>query len=41
MSASAKILVVDDEPKNVKLLADVLAVRGYRRPGDDNRRFWG
>ena len=29
MSASAKILVVDDEPKNVKLLADVLAVKGY------------
>ena len=27
---SAHILVVDDVPKNVKLLADVLAVRGYR-----------
>ena len=24
-----KILVVDDEPKNVKLLADILAARGY------------
>ena len=27
---SAHILVVDDAPKNVKLLADVLAMRGYR-----------
>jgi adenylate cyclase len=27
---SAHILVVDDVPKNVKLLADVLAVKGYR-----------
>lgn len=27
---SAHILVVDDIPKNVKLLADVLAARGYR-----------
>jgi adenylate cyclase len=27
---TAHILVVDDVPKNVKLLADVLAVRGYR-----------
>jgi adenylate cyclase len=26
---SAKILVVDDTPRNVKLLADVLAVKGY------------
>ena len=29
MSALAKILVVDDQPKNVKLLADVLAGKGY------------
>ncbi len=28
--ASAKILVVDDVPLNVKLLADLLAVHGYR-----------
>jgi len=27
---SAHVLVVDDVPKNVKLLADVLAVKGYR-----------
>ena len=26
----AQILVVDDVAKNVKLLADVLAVKGYR-----------
>jgi adenylate cyclase len=26
---AAKILVVDDTPSNVKLLADVLGVRGY------------
>ncbi len=25
----AKILVVDDTPKNVKLLADILKVKGY------------
>ena len=29
MSPPAKILVVDDIPKNVKLLADILAVKGY------------
>jgi class 3 adenylate cyclase/CheY-like chemotaxis protein len=29
MSAPAKILVVDDTPQNVKLLADLLAVKGY------------
>ncbi len=29
MSAAAKILVVDDTPQNVKLLADLLAVKGY------------
>jgi adenylate cyclase len=29
MSAQAKILVVDDTPQNVKLLADLLAVKGY------------
>ena len=29
MSAAAKILVVDDTPQNVKLLADLLAARGY------------
>jgi adenylate cyclase len=29
MSAAAKILVVDDTPANVKLLADLLAVKGY------------
>jgi class 3 adenylate cyclase/CheY-like chemotaxis protein len=29
MSAPAKILVVDDTPANVKLLADLLAVTGY------------
>jgi adenylate cyclase len=29
MNISAKILVVDDTPRNVKLLADVLAVKGY------------
>jgi class 3 adenylate cyclase len=29
MSTPAKILVVDDNPKNVKLLADVLTVKGY------------
>jgi len=29
MSTPAKILVVDDTPKNVKLLADILAVKGY------------
>src|SRR5258707_15290811 len=29
MSSPAKILVVDDTPKNVKLLADLLAVKGY------------
>jgi len=29
VSALAKILVVDDQPKNVKLLADVLAGKGY------------
>ena len=29
MSTAAKVLVVDDTPNNVKLLADVLAVRGY------------
>ena len=29
MTAPAKILVVDDLPQNVKLLADLLAVKGY------------
>ena len=29
MSAPSRILVVDDTPSNVKLLGDVLAVRGY------------
>ena len=29
MIRAAKILVVDDTPKNVKLLADLLAVKGY------------
>jgi adenylate cyclase len=29
MSAPAKILVVDDLPQNVKLLADLLSVKGY------------
>lgn len=29
MNIPAKILVVDDTPKNVKLLADVLAAKGY------------
>ena len=29
MSAPAKVLVVDDTPNNVKLLADVLGVKGY------------
>ena len=29
MSTAAKILVVDDTPHNVKLLADLLAVKGY------------
>ncbi|MGE5307075.1 MAG: adenylate/guanylate cyclase domain-containing protein [Alphaproteobacteria bacterium] len=29
MNIPAKILVVDDTPKNVKLLADLLAVKGY------------
>jgi class 3 adenylate cyclase len=29
MSAPAKVLVVDDTPNNVKLLADILAAKGY------------
>ena len=29
MSTSAKVLVVDDTPHNVKLLADLLSVKGY------------
>jgi adenylate cyclase len=29
MNTPAKILVVDDTPRNVKLLADLLAVKGY------------
>jgi class 3 adenylate cyclase len=29
MTAPAKLLVVDDTPRNVKLLADLLAVKGY------------
>jgi len=29
MNSPAKILVVDDTPRNVKLLADLLTVRGY------------
>ena len=36
MSTAAKVLVVDDTPNNVKLLADVLAARrvyrGHHRP---------
>ena len=30
MSASAKLLVVDDTPMNVKMLADILAFKGYQ-----------
>jgi len=30
LNTPSKILVVDDTPKNVKLLADVLTVKGYR-----------
>jgi class 3 adenylate cyclase len=30
MTAGAKVLVVDDTPHNVKLLADLLAVKGYQ-----------
>ncbi len=30
MNSPAKILVVDDTPRNVKLLADLLTVKGYR-----------
>ncbi len=29
MNAGAKVLVVDDTPANVKLLADLLAVKGF------------
>jgi CheY-like chemotaxis protein len=29
-SSPAKILVVDDTPQNVKLLADLLTVKGYQ-----------
>src|SRR5947208_6772695 len=29
MTTPAKILIVDDTPHNVKLLADLLAVKGY------------
>ena len=29
MNSPPKILVVDDTPRNVKLLADLLAVKGY------------
>ena len=29
MNSPAKILVVDDTPRNVKLLADLLGVKGY------------
>ena len=29
MKTSAKILVVDDVPRNVKLLADLLTAKGY------------
>jgi CheY-like chemotaxis protein len=29
VNSPAKILVVDDTPKNVKLLADLLSVKGY------------
>jgi len=28
--SAAKILVVDDTPQNVKLLADLLSVKGYQ-----------
>ena len=40
MSAAAKVLVVDDTPHNVKLLADLLAVKGYAR-GDRSQRRGG
>ena len=29
MSTPAKVLVVDDTPNNVKLLADILTAKGY------------
>ena len=29
MNTPAKIMVVDDTPRNVKLLADLLGVKGY------------
>ena len=29
MNEQAKVLVVDDTPANVKLLADLLAIKGY------------
>jgi CheY-like chemotaxis protein len=29
MNTPAKILIVDDTPRNVKLLADILSARGY------------
>ncbi|HXX11715.1 MAG TPA: response regulator, partial [Burkholderiales bacterium] len=29
MSQAAKILVVDDQPQNVRLLADLLGAKGY------------
>ena len=29
MTSRSKILIVDDTPKNVKLLADLLEVKGY------------
>ena len=30
MNAPPKLLIVDDTPKNIKLLADLLEVKGYR-----------
>ena len=38
MSAGAKVLVVDDTPANVKLLADLLAVKGFTRCDRGERR---
>ncbi len=41
MSGQPKILVVDDTPHNVKLLADILGMKGYvSRPRPTARRPW-
>ena len=37
-TALRKVLVVDDTPHNVKLLADLLAVKGYARRDGGERR---